>query len=210
MRAAQGEQLMTTDLSGALSQGGNYKKTELKIGYGAHKAYFIGLGETVTEQSTFPCRVCKGSGNVRGATCFACSGSGRKTTTKVPIQYRISPTDIQEEWVTFVVTEPGKLQDGTPKSGSTLWARLKALSGISDPAQITAWYGALPKPIKIPVEIMIVDNDAGTGCVIASVKRLGGAAPSPTPTAPAPAPAAHDDEYSFPETPAVDEDEVPF
>jgi hypothetical protein len=172
---------VTTDLSGAIRTGGDFKKTVLKLGYGAHKAYFTGLGPTEIEQSNFPCKVCKGSGAKQDAQCFTCNGTGKKTTTKVPILYQIGPNSIQEEWVTFAVTEPGKMQDGTPKSASTLWVRLKALSGLSAPADINAWYIALPTPIKIPVEIMVVDADNGNGHVIASVKPVSAQTAKPEP-----------------------------
>jgi len=159
------------DLAGAIrTGGGGFKKTELKIGYGAHRGYFLGLGDTFVEHSTFACRTCKGQRQIQGDDCRACSGSGKKSTTKVPILYQLGPDLIQEEFVTYAVTEPGKLQDGTPKSPSTLWVRIKALSGLTVPSEQSAWYANLPKPIKIPIEVMVVDSEAGNGLVIAAVR----------------------------------------
>ena len=160
------------DLAGAVRSGGNFRKTELKVGYGSHRGYFVGLGDTFVEQSGFACKRCRGAGSINNAPCRACEGNGKRTTTRVPILYQLGPDLVQEELVTYTLSEPGKLEDGTPKSASTLWSRMKALSGLSSPSEQGAWFAGLEKPIKIPVEIMVVDNEAGTAHVIASVRRL--------------------------------------
>lgn len=177
------------DLAGAVPQRIEFKKTQLSLGVGNHYAYFIGLGDKVVETSTDPCRSCKGQRTINGSECLTCDGTGRKRTTKVPILWQVSPTKIDEEWVTHTLTEPGKLQNGNPKSASTLWTRIRVLSGgLTNPAEQASWYKQLTKPIKIPVNLNIIENDAGDNVVIASVvlrKPSNGNAPQPPPPPPA-------------------------
>lgn len=171
-----------TDLAGAVATaGGSFKKTELLVGYGSHKGYFEGLGDTVTEKTNFPCNRCKGEGIIKGEDCRGCEGSGKKTTTKVPLLYRLAKDLVQEEWVTYTLSEPGKLANGQPKSASTLWIRMRALSGLSDPAAISQWYAELPQPVKVPIEVMVSEHASGEGFAIASVRKFEKGAPAPDP-----------------------------
>jgi hypothetical protein len=184
---------MSTDLAGAVPQRFDYKKNVIRAGYGAHSGFFIGLGEKFEEQSSFQCRVCKGTASVKNEPCNACKGTGKKVSTKIPILYELDG-QVNEEWVTYTLTAPGTLADGTPKSASTLWQRIRALSGgITDPAEQSRWYAALPKPPRIAIDVMLVDNEKGDALAFASVRLHGAQAAAPAPAAQrAPEPAADD------------------
>lgn len=172
------------DLSGAVRHSTSFRKTEVIMSYGAHKGYFIGLGDTFVEESGFACSVCKGRATINDEPCRACKGTGKKTQTKVAIRYQMGKDLIQEEIVNYVLSEPGKMKDGTPKSASTLWTRMRAFSGLQDPEQMSEWYKSLPQPIRVPIEMMVTDNEKGDAFVIASVRRLEKKQPAPEPSEP--------------------------
>lgn len=157
-----------TTLDGAVRAKSAFKKTDLPLPVGEHKGYFIGLGPTFREQSTDRCRVCAG---VDVGACRACDGTGRKTTTKTSIRYQMGPNLVVEEFVTYAVTEP-RVVDGQPRSASTLWLRMRRLSGLSDPTEIKEWYAGLARPIKIGIRMMVVGNDAGDRSVIAEIAPI--------------------------------------
>lgn len=165
------------DLAGAVKARGEFKKTEVTIGYGAHYGYFTGLHDKFTEHSQFPCGACKGQATINGETCRKCEGTGKKSTEKVAIRYAIRNSTgafvVQDEWVNYSLSEPGTLKDGSPKSPSTLWIRMRAISeGKSTESEIMAWFAELPRPIKVPVEVMVTDNAKGDAHIIASVRRF--------------------------------------
>lgn len=160
-----------TDLDGAVRQQTEYKRTELKLGYGAHKGYWIGLGDVVTENSQ--CKKCKGRGQINGEECRTCGGAGRKDEKKVAILYQMGPDLIQEEWVNYKLSGPGKLKNGDPKSPTTLYNRIRNFSGgLTVEAEMSAWYKSLEKPIKMPIEMIITESDKGSGLVISSVRKV--------------------------------------
>ena len=186
-----------TNLDGALPrQGGMFKKTVLKVGYGAHRGYWIGLGDTIKEQSNDSCKRCKGQGSTDGQECQMCDSTGRQQKQKVAVLYQLGPDLVQEEWVTYTLSGPGTLPNGKPKSPSTLWTRMRSFSnGITEPEKQKAWFDDLRAngDIRLPIEMIVIDNPNGEGCVIADVKRL---PPKGERVAPPP--------------PPLDDDEVPF
>lgn len=88
---------------------------------------------------------------------------------------QLAPDLTQEEWVTFALSGPGTLRDGKPKSPSTLWTRMRSFSGgITEPEKQKAWFDGIKSAgeVRIPIEMIVTDNQAGDGCVIADVRRL--------------------------------------
>ena len=168
------EKPKVSKLAGALprqSGGMTWKKTELHLGLGDHRGYFLGLSEPVTEETQYPCRACKGERVIREQQCRACKGTGRQIEEKVAIRYQMGPELIEEEWVNFLLSGPGKTKDGGPKKATTLWRRLNALSSLTDNEALQQWYDDLEAAgsIRIPITMLIEVGDNGKA-VITSVR----------------------------------------
>lgn len=172
----EGEIIMPTDsLDGALPRSERtteYKKTDVDLPSGEHKGYFVGLGDPVEETFPDPCKICKGSRVVRGDGCRTCKGTGVDSRVRVPIRYQMGPDLFIEEWVTYILSKPGTTAKGQPKSASALYNRLRRLSGLTEPAEIAAWFKALPRPIKLPVRIMVIGAQDGTRNIVAECNPI--------------------------------------
>jgi len=162
-------------LSGAMPRQKNDQGTQVKSDYGSYRGFFIGMTQPVEWVSQWgdKCRVCKGARTGRNGQddCFFCHGSGLRTEQHVKLRYQLENGITEEEEVNFTLTGPGTGRDGTPLSPSTLFLRLRTLSGLrdADAAALDQWYSALPVPIKIPITVNIQDNKSATALKITDV-----------------------------------------
>ena len=181
-------------LSDALPREQMTQESAIKSDRGVYRAYFIGMTPKYAWISPFgdACRLCKGSRNGRNGEpgeCVGCNGTGKKTEDRVKLRYHLENNEIEEEEVNYKLSAGGQSRDGkTFFSPTTLFVRLRALSGIRDATeqQIDAWYSELPQPPKVPCTVVINDNKNQTALKIESVmlrqvpQRANGAASQST------------------------------
>lgn len=162
----------------------NTQEPTLKSGKGIYRGYFIGLSEPFKFVSKWgdKCRLCKGKGtNYNGdGHCRVCGGSGTLTETHVKLRYHLENAVIEEEEVNFKLLPAGTSATGTPLSPTTLFLRLRTLSGDNRATEqsLDAWYSALPQPIKIPITVVIGDNKSGNALKITAVELRQQGAPA--------------------------------
>jgi hypothetical protein len=145
---------------------------------GVYRAFFVGITDPVERVSEWndKCRLCKGTGNGYGDEpqgCRVCHGTGKRTEQKVKILYSLENGVVEQEEVNFKLAGPGTGKDGTPLSPSTLFLRMREFSGLQHATEdgLDEWYSSLVKPIKIPVQVIIGDNQKGTATKITDVVR---------------------------------------
>jgi hypothetical protein len=197
------------ELGAALPRQQQSEDSKIKSENGVYRAIFLGLSAPFQFVSNFAneqCRLCKGQGSgIRGeGKCSQCGGSGRRTEQHVKLSYRLENNNVEEEEVNFKLLPAGMTAQGQPLSPTTLFLRLRTLSGNRNatPADLDAWYSALPKPIKIPCTVVIGDNKSGTASKITAIQLRTQGAPAQAPVAQT----TSNDDSSW-DTP---EDEIPF
>lgn len=158
-------------LSGAIrgnSGGSQYASTDIKSEEGDYDALYCGMSEPFEEvDQQNDCKLCEGKGTMpRGADCFACHGSGKKTNQKVWLRYIFENKSREQEVVTFNLYDGGKGGKAT-----TLYLRLRALSGFDDTAKIEAWHDALPLEPRIPCRVSVGWNIKGDRRVIELLRK---------------------------------------
>lgn len=183
-------------LSDALPKSASHSQTEptIQSDRGFYEAQFIGMTNPfkwVSGYKTDKCRNCKGSGKNKAGTeaCYLCEGTGEKRETHVKLQYRLKNGIVEEEEMNFFIVPPRTSSDGKPLSPSTLFVRLRSLSGIKAkpedmPSLLDEWYTGLSRPINVPCTIVIEDNKTGSALKITNVmsREVGNkAAPPPPP-----------------------------
>jgi hypothetical protein len=191
---------MPLNISGAIPQQSQFTKTTVKSDYGVHDGYFVGVGEPYKEASNDPCRLCHGSRKDKnGAVCFVCEGSGRRIDTKAALLYDLDNGHREEEIVNFVLTEPRTGKDNKPLSPSTMYVRFRTFSGLKDVNEINRWASELPEKVRIPVQLIIEDNQNATALRISKVLARGANQPAQQQRQQAPAAAQQSEpEYDFP------------
>lgn len=153
----------------------------VKSSKGMYSGFFLGMSEEYTWVSDWPndkCRACKGSKTYNDEVCFLCAGTGRKTEQRVKLRYELDNGNVEEEDVSFKLSPGGMGRDGTtPLSPSTMFIRLRSLSGLKNPtpAEVDAWYSSLTPPIRIPCSVVINDNKTGSALKITDVLARGSA-----------------------------------
>lgn len=158
---------------------------------GVYRALFIGMEnpwEWVSDFAVDKCRACKGTKNGWNGEpggCQICHGTGRRTELHTKLRYHLETGILEEEEVNFKISPPGIGKDGQPLSPSTLFLRLRTLSGIPNATeqQLDDWYTALGKPIKVPCQVVIDDNKTASALKIANVLSAAGKGSPPAPAA---------------------------
>jgi len=144
---------------------------------GVYRAFFVGITDPIERVSEWndKCRLCKGTGSGYNGDgdCRVCHGTGKRTEQKVKLLYSLENGVVEQEEVNFKLAGPGTGKDGTPLSPTTLFLRLREFSGIVNATEdkVDEWYSSLVKPIKIPVQVIIGDNQKGTATKITDVVR---------------------------------------
>jgi hypothetical protein len=165
-------------LSKALPRDQRQSEPTVHSGRGMYNGFFTGMSEPFTwtsEWANDKCRVCRGTGKGRAdkddEKCFLCGGHGRKTDQRVTLSYELENGIVETEEVSFKLTEAGTSRDGQPLSPSTLFVRLRSLSGLRNPkpAELDEWFSSLPTPIRVPCSVVINDNKSQTALKITDV-----------------------------------------
>ena len=144
---------------------------------GIYRAYFIGMEqpfEWVSDFAADKCRLCAknpGLGYNGEGVCSACNGTKRRTELHTKLRYHLENGALEEEEVNFKIAPPGMSKDGNPLSPSTLFLRLRTLSNLPNASEkdLDDWYTGLTKPIKIPCQVIIGDNQNATALKITEV-----------------------------------------
>lgn len=143
---------------------------------GVHRGIWIGMSPPVEWVSPWPneaCRLCKGQGtgyNGEGV-CNVCHGTKKRTEKHVKMLYQLANGITEEEELNFKISPPGMGKNTQPLSPSTLFVRLRTLSGLKDPTveQIDEWFTALSNPPNIPCQVVVDDNKNATYLKITNV-----------------------------------------
>lgn len=152
------------------------QQSTVKSPVGIYRGLFVGMTdpfEYVSAWANEKCRVCKGQGtgyNGEGE-CRVCHGTKKRTEQHVKLLYSLENRVVEEEEMTFKLSGPGMGRDGQPLSPSTLFIRLRTLSGMpsATEVQLDDWYSSLQKPIKIPCQVIVDFNKTGTLTKITNV-----------------------------------------